>query len=805
MNLNQTTPLHDRLMSMSLTLTRQHRLPPWYRWLGRSFSSFPSVNDTAVVSDIPQSQSTQSLVIDTEDYLIAHTDSLALVYNRYNPAIIRAFKDAKAVKSTNEDFLKVLRITEDALIIINKKLERKPNVGSFNFSYMPLGVSNARNKVEKILSHSMKAVSNYEELKGIAAAMQILLPQSPRLWQDFDRLVHSKLRHYGLDFALLAAYSVQEAAKGLRLDRSKIRTPTAALQLLLDHRSETTKNIFDAFTTSQQGFEVLAPIGATQVRDDRSVELLGLQLHLVASQDSFQHHSQANQLYRKRLLEDLTLHCVRILSSLHAPVKLSLLRQIWELAPKIDLPDSYMLYKTLYQQVMYSITTEPLQIVQQEDALCSLFESMIESQFKSSQLLLKLQELIQIRGLDCHRVGVRLFNALVRLEALSFSTIVLENIMKYSSMKLESIFSQSSREKVFSLSDAAKGIFLKLLYERSRLAASCGGDKMDRSSSTNLMLALLYFSREDKRSPHYKLLEQLEYTLSSKLSLLSSEEALMIMHSYALAGRLQPSMMRGIDQHCAQHIQKMNSRQLSTVIWACGRLNHQPVYLSEAIEKYFLGFEGVSKLSAAGYYPLSRTLWSLAAMQRLTPSLYLTAHRLLMHSMSETYGVEINSWISRQLMQVILELKILLPPAPSPIGKHSNSMGVQFQQDKDQLATAIGQLDDMIRSSKSWKYLQRRLKDENNSSQTHLDASAILRELGIVHENEKILDNGYYADIYISPQFAGNTTPSNSKGIVVEFDGPWHFESYLDVSAFRVGLKLCSCDALGDRDHWVRP
>ena len=53
------------------------------------------------------------------------------------------------------------------------------------------------------------------------------------------------------------------------------------------------------------------------------------------------------------------------------------------------------------------------------------------------------------------------------------------------------------------------------------------------------------------------------------------------------------------------------------------------------------------------------------------------------------------------------------------------------------------------------------------------DISNTLSIMGIPHVNEKMLNNLYIADIFIS-----HNPPKGSLGIIIEIDGPRHFENY---------------------------
>jgi len=81
--------------------------------------------------------------------------------------------------------------------------------------------------------------------------------------------------------------------------------------------------------------------------------------------------------------------------------------------------------------------------------------------------------------------------------------------------------------------------------------------------------------------------------------------------------------------------------------------------------------------------------------------------------------------------------------------------------------------------------------EDNTSSFTHLDVSNILNEMNISHENEKLLPNGYVADIFIpralsyrDATFLNDTENglyNDETALVIEYDGPLHFETYLSV------------------------
>ena len=80
------------------------------------------------------------------------------------------------------------------------------------------------------------------------------------------------------------------------------------------------------------------------------------------------------------------------------PIKIHTLRFVWQNASKLDLPNSYMLYKTLYEHVLYSLSINSIQIVNQEITILSLLESMRMAKFKNIQLIQRVFKIIGERG-----------------------------------------------------------------------------------------------------------------------------------------------------------------------------------------------------------------------------------------------------------------------------------------------------------------------------------------------------------------------------------------------------------------------
>ena len=71
-----------------------------------------------------------------------------------------------------------------------------------------------------------------------------------------------------------------------------------------------------------------------------------------------------------------------------------------------------------------------------------------------------------------------------------------------------------------------------------------------------------------------------------------------------------------------------------------------------------------------------------------------------------------------------------------------------------------------------WEHVIPTSSVDYSSSYHHVDVSKMLAALGIPHQNEARIENNIVVDILIEKK-------KGSKGIVIEVDGPIHYESYL--------------------------
>ncbi|KAJ1442939.1 hypothetical protein B484DRAFT_43094 [Ochromonadaceae sp. CCMP2298] len=447
---------------------------------------------------------------DDEGMLLASTDPIGIISSRFNPYVIRHFKEfrdavggpgagiggiggigggtgvggmggkgggqgqelgegvegVEGVEGNQGTRSKSLRIafrkTEDTLLSLNHSIKRVPNRSVYR-NHLSFKHEAKRSSLGENCSRMLRECRSDREYAALAAFMTIMVPKSEQVWLDYDRYILNMLQRGRCsgEVGLLSVNAVLTAQEEHTFQGSRFKSPKAYVEHLLAGRKAlgagewgvgggcvggagveggvgtgvgagADVNIFDAesFARAWQvqapkaggagagagaggagkgarnststpttptpvtppQAEMFASIGVkAQVRDSPDAERLGLQLRLLALVMPWR-AGMASQKEHKTLLQDMTSQGIKVLSGLHNPVKLNTLRVIWEHAPHVHLPNSYFFYKLLYEQVLYSLTAEPLQLVGQERAVAKLLESMVLSKFKSSQLLACLQE-----------------------------------------------------------------------------------------------------------------------------------------------------------------------------------------------------------------------------------------------------------------------------------------------------------------------------------------------------------------------------------------------------------------------------
>lgn len=700
---------------------------------------------------------------DHEGVLLSKTDPIGIVSPYYHPAVIREFRSYQPEHSKNHA-MKALRLSAEKYLV---KLNKEADLAYFlksKYSSRPASIESIRFKSAPHLFTALKTIKSEEELKAFAAFLVILMPTSKAAWYKLDKILSRKLSKSSRETAFLFAYACMNAQKELRLERSNIITPKMLLKKLqadcISEGNVLGSVVFDEDMTN------FGEIGGLQVVDSKAVEQFSLQLALFANN---QHEVKS---LSKKILEDMTDHGVKVLSSLHSPVKFQTLRRVWENISKVDLPNSYLLYKSLYEQIGYSISANSLQTLHQEEPIGELFNCMVQSNHKSNKLIHDVWSRMSDRGISYEALGVRQFNNLIELGCIPYALDLLEDTMRNSIQKVEKMFAQNRIHKAssLSLSDLAKdGVYHMLKSKRMYAESEECQSSLSLLKASELVLALWSYNNEKHDSPYYKLTEWLEYETAKILDNLTVNDLVGLLHTYGSIGRYHPEIVNKINTRLSENLSAMNTSQLSTILWANARLNFNDIIkdgesFNRLIAIRIIGYitSELSSLSYVGAYTLSRTLWALAVLNQLELEDYKKASRLIRKYLNAKDIQSVNWLVVNQLSQAMVELRSKYLLQPTVVDSEIEKLFTE---------------DDILNGTHAGLSIE----SENNdvSSWTHRDLSQVLNHLGIDHENEKKLSNGAVVDIFI----ANTLGKASSKGTVLEFDGPYHFETYLNVSS----------------------
>jgi len=522
---------------------------------------------------------------------------------------------------------------------------------------------------------------------------------------------------------------------------------------------------------------------------------------------------RASRDSNKLLLSLVSHNCSRALEALRGaarPVELGALRYIWESAADLPLPNAYGLYKALYEAALASVQANPLQVAHREEALTSLLESMVKSRFKNSKLVGEVGAAIQAKGssFEHSHCGARLFNALVSLNAMGLALQLLDQMMRSMAET-----PQTNRVLYGSTFGAGRGghSFLSL-SEEGRLRIEDFLESQGAHSTTGLMLALHCFSREERGSRYYQLLESMEAPVPSRVPDMTMHEVLNTLHTYGSVTRNQPLVLSALSKRVDAGLEGMNKMELQTALWALARLNLRPPYVPRAADLFFRHFgpaAGVRTLSVTGYRQVVMTLWSLAVLQSLSVEQYLTVEPLLLDAFARRQG-RTTSPIEPALVQVLVELRYGRRQGQ---GKGQGPVATLSPADAA-VAAALGGLavptvlaPVTAETGQEWHLRPWEQPPPNSSSSSpaapahsahikssasHLKLSHILSLMGVSHINEADVGHGYIVDILVPGR-----VPGGPNGTVIEVDGPYHFESFMQQPVGPTVMKRRHLRALG--------
>jgi hypothetical protein len=304
---------------------------------------------------------------------------------------------------------------------------------------------------------------------------------------------------------------------------------------------------------------------------------------------------------QRKLNEALSEYTLNTLTTLSSPVKFLSLRQVWENISRLRLNGRYSIYKELFEQVHTSVLTDPLQVVNQEEAISTLLETMLFVEHKNMRLVDTLFDKMKDQGINTNKWAFRIFDALMTLGSDSVATTILLKMHDNIKEKVGQVYS-GARSSVMNLSATSKEKIFALLRNK------------EEYEYTDLALALNCFGR-GASTPHYRLFCVIEQSVQRNIEGLRAVDLLDLYCGYAKLGRKHPDLIAAIDKKMDKFVDNLEFIRLTRLIWCAARLNHKPVYFHRILT---LLLSSLRKTTSQKNLQGTQLLWSLAVLEELT-------------------------------------------------------------------------------------------------------------------------------------------------------------------------------------------
>ena len=281
-----------------------------------------------------------------------------------------------------------------------------------------------------------------------------------------------------------------------------------------------------------------------------------------------------------------------------------------------------------------------------------------------------------------------------------------------------------------------------------------------------------------------KHLNDLEMLLIPQLETLNVHRTVSLLYAYARVGRKFAPIMNVLNKTIENKLvtpvageTPLLPKRLLEALWSNAQLNDHTSYLPQLISMCVAVCKEEGKPT-----DLCEVLLSLAILQKLDLPTFMSAKDTLEQAVANK-GLDVVN--VAQLRHVWNEVQILM--------KEQGIDPVQWQQEQILKAThaqdttttttsAMKEVFDAPRALLPWQEgYSATNANTPQSSHNHVALSHALRAIGVPHQNEVTLTNGLIADILI-PSRAFVLDAAECKGVVVEYDGPFHFESYAKVA-----------------------
>jgi len=227
--------------------------------------------------------------------------------------------------------------------------------------------------------------------------------------------------------------------------------------------------------------------------------------------------------------------------------------------------------------------------------------------------------------------------------------------------------------------------------------------------------------------------------------------------SYGHAVRRNGRVLEGLDNIIMKNYDSLTVSQQSYLLYTCAKLNHKPAYINQVAENIISFYSKPTLYNVSAISAMIKSMWSMTVLDLLR-----YRHWAAVHEKIDNVRSNFHPFVEKQLETITAELQLRARLAQSKTEFNDSSRNHKtniFDDEQDKMVNFI--------ESTS-------LQSDPTSSKRHMEVSRILRNLGIPHRNEVRIEYNYVVDILLT-----ETTVQYPKGIVIEFDGPTHFETYL--------------------------
>lgn len=758
---------------------------------------------------------------DSETYVVK--DRYSLVSPHYHPYVMRTFRWIRKLGSTDPDLRSAIRLVDKQLVDLNYKLKgsRSANSMSTFRAICNLHSQQASNSfAEENFPHMLKSAEP-EHMRTIACAMAINQSRSLRLWSLMDRKFCEDGNICDTDIQLLAAHALLQN-DGTKKFYRQMQFPRKLLNSILNNRE------FFSLLPFLDDSEVFDGAHGSTLYDSIALERLSLILELFSLQPKLTWSLRKTHPY---VLDNLSTYTLKVLTATQNPIKLTTLRHVWENMSGLALTNAFAIYRKTHQLVSFSIATNPLQLNLHEECVSSLLHSMVKSKYRNADIIDRIFELARSDGLNYETIGMDIFDSLIQLEAYPFAEKILESIMKdsRSNINMKNLFRMTRVGfRTFELSDPSRDYIVKWIMNKNVDEQDSSVPSYQQPTSTNwtftdLVFACYSFGSKANIPKYGRTLSRIEANVAPRLKALTPHDLLTLLHTYAAIGRLDPDIIRNLDDVLSKYLNSTsevneidshqtpisaeststitkrsedsiddNTSSLSTtephrnellksfdidsVLWSFARLNYHSANIPILKQRY-LSF--AAQATGALTPTNVRFMWSLAVLGQLDVGTYTalrnTTIKYLSSSRNNTF------WSFQQLVQVKTEFT-----CQYQVLKNKKDLTVEDEAHLIELDRICSELKDFLEKSGHGPKAKH-FANDSESSLSHLQSSSSLTQLGIFHENEKKI-HGYSVDMFI-PKFT-TSSKKEIENIVVEYDGPVHFDSCYNVCSFHPLLIL---------------